>query len=67
MNRLKKEMKRKHDEARKGLSRDQIAILDKEDLIKEKIEELAYKIHSEKFPEEYDFMGDSNADSEDRR
>lgn len=66
MNRYKKEIKRKHDEARKGLSKDQIATLDKEDMIKEKIEKLAYKIHCDKFPEEYDFMGDSITDANDR-
>lgn len=46
MNRVKKEEKRKHDEARKGLSEDQISVLDLEDLIKAKIERLALKIMS---------------------
>lgn len=66
MNRVKKEEKRKHDEARKGLSEDQIAVLDLEDLIKAKIERLAQKIHVEKYSEEYDFMYDSISDAKDR-
>jgi len=67
MNREKKEIKRKYNEARKGLSKDQIAVLDQEDLIKEKIDKLARKIHGERFSEEYDFMCDSIADAADRR
>ncbi len=66
MNRVKKEEKRKYDEARKGLSGDQIAVLDLEDLIKAKVEKLARKIHVEKYSEEYDFMYDSISDAKDR-
>ena len=67
MNRYKKEMKRKHDEARKGLSKEKIAALDREDMIKENIEKLARQIHGERFSEEYDFTQDSIADAKDRR
>ncbi len=66
MNRMKKEAKRKYDEARVGLSDQEIAALDREDLKKEKIERLAQKIHGEKFPEEWDFMGDSILDASKR-
>jgi hypothetical protein len=66
MNREKKEAKRKHEAARKGLSKDQIAALDLEDLINDKIEKLARQIHGEKFTEEYDFTQDSIADAKDR-
>jgi hypothetical protein len=64
---FKKEEKRKHNEARKGLTEEQIAFLDGEDEESKKIEELARKIHAEKFPEEYDFMYDSLPDANDRK
>ncbi len=67
MNREKKEIRRKYNEARKGLTADQIIALDQEDIIKEKIDNLARQIHSERFSEEYDFMYDSIADASDRR
>ena len=66
MNKFKKEQQRKFSEARKGLSAEQIEKLDEEDKIKEKVEALAKKIHVEKFPEEYDFMYDSNVDVSNR-
>ena len=66
MNRFKKEEKKRYDAKRKGLSDDQIAVLDMEDSIKASVEELARKIHIEKFPEEWDFMYDSGADISDR-
>lgn len=66
MNRLKKEEMRKHEEARKGLSEDEILAVDLEDEINKKIEDLAKTIHVEKFPEEYDFMYDSSVDAKDR-
>jgi hypothetical protein len=66
MNRFKREAKRKHDEARKGLSPEEIDILDKKEAELNKIEELARKIHIEKYPEEYDFMYDSISDANER-
>jgi hypothetical protein len=66
MNRYKKEEKRKHDEARKGLSEDEILALDLEDEIHRQIESLAKAIHVEKFPEEYDLMYDSRVDANER-
>ena len=41
MNRAKKEEKRKHDEARKGLTEDEVFAIDLEDEINNKIEKLA--------------------------
>jgi len=66
MNRYKKEEKRKHDEARKGLTDDEIIVIDLEDEIQLKVEKLARHIHAEKFPEEYDFMYDSGVDVKER-
>jgi hypothetical protein len=66
MNRAKKEEKRKHDEARKGLTEDEVFAIDLEDEINNKIEKLAGSIHAEKFPEEYDFMYDSGVDAKER-
>jgi hypothetical protein len=66
MNRFKKEEKRRRDEARKGLSAEQIEILDRKEEEDNKISELARKIHVEKFPEEYDFMYDDGVDANER-
>lgn len=66
MNRAKKEEKRKRDEARKGLTEDEVLAIDLEDEINKKIEKLARSIHAEKFPEEYDFMYDSGVDAQER-
>lgn len=66
MNKVKKEERRKHEEARKGLSEDEILAVDLEDEINKKIEDLARTIHAEKFPEEYDFMYDSGVDAKER-
>ena len=66
MNRFKKELKRKHDETRQGLSPDAIAILDKKEAILNRIGKLARKIHIEQFPEEYDHMFDSYSDANER-
>ncbi|NOQ64919.1 MAG: hypothetical protein GQ582_10445 [Methyloprofundus sp.] len=67
MNKYKKEVKIKHDKARKGLSEDEIIAVDLEDEIKLKIEELSRSIHAEKFAEEYDFMYDSGVDAKERK
>jgi len=67
MNRFKKEEKKRHDQARKELTGDQVAALDLEDERARKIETLAREIHIDKFPEEYDFMYDSGADIKDRK
>jgi len=66
MNRLKKEEQRKHDEARKGLSEDEVKAVDLEDELQKKVDELARTIHAEKFPEEYDFIYDSGVDANER-
>ena len=66
MNRFKKEEKRKREEARRGLSTEEIAELDAEEALQEKIIEEARKLHIKMFPEEYDHMYDSIADASDR-
>ena len=66
MNRFKKEEARKYRDARIGLSEHEIKRLDREDAIKAKINELARKIHVERFPEEYDHMYDSVAGAKER-
>lgn len=67
MNKCKKEQIRKYNEARAGLSKDEIQVLDREDEIKEKIANLAHKLHTEKFPEEYDFHYDSAVEYKERK
>ena len=66
MNRFKKEEKIKYDEARKGLSKEQIDILDQKDKLDVKIDKLARKIHGDRFSEEFDFMYDSSLDASER-
>lgn len=67
MNRMKKEIKRKYEEARQGLSKEEIAVLDHKEAIEKEVEDMAHKIHSAKFPEEYDFMADSISEAKKRR
>ncbi len=62
MNRTKKEEIRKYNEARKGKSPEEIARLNLMEEYEEEIEKLTRKLHSEKFPEEYDFMYDELSD-----
>jgi len=66
MNRYKKEEKKKYDEARKGLTKEEIITQDLKDEISEKIRSRARAIHIEKFPEEYDMIGDSSIDANER-
>lgn len=66
MNRVKKEELKWRREARKGLSDEEIKILDEREAAEEKLMEIARKIHLELFPEEYDFMYDSNVDAQER-
>jgi len=66
MNRAKKEERRRHEEARKGLSADEVLAIDLEDEINKNIEDLARAIHARKFPEEYDFMYDSVVEAKER-
>jgi ribosome assembly protein YihI (activator of Der GTPase) len=66
MNRFEKKEKRKYNEARKGLSQEQIAILDEKERLDARIDALAHEIHVDKFPEEYDFIFDSSLDIADR-
>lgn len=67
MNRFKKEEMKRRQEERKGLTPEQIKALDLQEIESAVIEKLARKIHTERFPEEYDFMYDDHADVADRK
>lgn len=67
MNRHKRNELRKLAQVRSGLATEQIAALDAKDLAARKLSDLAFQIHREKFPEEYDFMYDSSWDAHDRK
>ncbi len=67
MNRAKREEATKRAKARAGLTTDQIAVLDAQDLATQKQSDLAAQIHRDRFPEEYDFMYDSSWDAHDRK
>lgn len=66
MNRMRKEEIRKNKEARKGLTADEIQALDARDEEERLIDKLAHTRHLVKFPEEYDYVYDSNADAAER-
>lgn len=66
MNRFKAEEARKRSEARAGQSDAEIEALDREEARNAEILELARQIHADWFPEEYDYLFDSIADSNDR-
>ena len=67
MNRFKKEKKSKQEDPRKGLPPKQLNGLDIQNLKNKAIENLARKIHAERFQEEYDVMSDSRSDASDRK
>ena len=67
MNRAKREEANRQANARIGLTSEQIATIDANDIAARKQAELAAQIHREKFPEEYDFMYDSSWDAHDRK
>ncbi len=66
MNRFKKEEALKRAEAREGLTNSDVEKLDLEEALESEIGSLASTLHIEMFPEEYDHMYDSFADSSDR-
>jgi len=66
MNRAQKEEIKKYKEARKGKSPEEIKAMNKRDKLEEQISTLAQKIHTENFPEEYDYMYDRSWDKSDR-
>ena len=66
MNRVKKEEQLKNQEARKGKSVDEIAAIDAQDIINEQINKISKSLHVSLFPEEYDYMSDSNVDIRNR-
>lgn len=67
MNRAKKEQLKRYQEARRGLSEEEVRELNAREARNSAIESLARSIHHEWFPEEYDFMMDSYSDAKDRR
>lgn len=67
MNRYKKEEIKARNEARKGLTKDQIIDLDLEDDRRRRIEALAHELHIELFSEEYVHMYDDAWDVADRK
>lgn len=66
MNRLKKEALKKHLEARKGLTPEEVAELDRLEQIDRELTENVNQIHSLLFPEEYDWYYDSISERKDR-
>lgn len=67
MNRYTKVLITNDIKAREGLTPDEIVAIDFEDEVRRMIHDLAGKIHSEKFSEEYDFMMDERADIKGRK
>ena len=66
MNRFKKEEKKKREEARRGLTKEEIAKLDAGEALHQEIMEETQKLHTEIFSEEYDYMYDSIAEANKR-
>jgi len=66
MNRFKKEEKKKREEARRGLTKEEIAKLDAEEALLEEVIKETRELHTEIFSEEYDFMYDSGVDANKR-
>ena len=66
MNRFKKEEALQRVEAREGLTNYDVEKLDLQEALESEIGSLATTLHIEMFPEEYDHMYDSFADSSDR-
>ena len=66
MNRFKKEEKKKREEARRGLTKEEIAKLDAEEALFKQILEETQGLHTEIFSEEYDYMYDSIAEANKR-
>jgi hypothetical protein len=63
MNKAKKEEARKLRQAHETMSAEELQEFKR----KRRIQSLAEQLHSEMFPEEYDFMMDSISDAKDRR
>ena len=62
MNRAKKEFLKAYNKAREGLTPTEIEELDKAEAKAEIITERVSEVHSELFPEEYDFIYDDHVD-----
>lgn len=66
MNRAKKEEIRKYNEARQGLTPEEVQALNAQEEKDRLIEKIARAWHSRQYPEEYDFMMDSRVDAAER-
>jgi hypothetical protein len=65
-NKWKMEEAKHKRKARSGLSPEQVAALDASEALEEEIQKEARRLQIEMFPEEFDFMFDSNWDANDR-
>lgn len=64
--RWQKEENRKKAEARKGLTPEEVRALGGKEAAEEKLAAEVLELHTQLFPEEFDFMGDSRVDISDR-
>ena len=67
MDRYKKEMKKKYDAARRGLTTSEVSELNEKEANARQRTELVRKLHCHMFPEEYDSMYDSRWDAHERK
>ena len=66
MNRFKKEELKKYQQARQGLTEEQIKELDAREAVDRFVEARIKDLHHDRFPEEYDFILDSSVDANER-
>ncbi|KQW84456.1 hypothetical protein [Ensifer sp. Root127] len=66
MNRLKKEALKRYHEARKGLTPEEIAVVDAHEAAEKALAEDVQQMHRRLFPEEYDFFYDDSVDAKRR-
>jgi len=67
MNRFKKEELKKYQEARAGMTLEEVVEFDAKEAAAEATMQKVYRFHSLLFPEEYDAYYDSISDAKDRR
>lgn len=66
MNRAKKEELKRYHEARKGLTAEDIAVLDAREAAEKRFADDVQQMHRRLFPEEYDFYYDDSVDAKRR-
>ncbi|MQW32021.1 hypothetical protein [Sinorhizobium meliloti] len=66
MNRAKKEELKRYHEARKGLTAEEIAVLDAREAGENRFADDVQQMHRRLFPEEYDFYYDDSVDAKQR-